>query len=161
MRFRTDQWFDPSDFELDNLAVKAVPALAEVPVDMKPQSCPSPLNVKSRGVLPVTILGTADLDVTQVDPASVELEGVAPLRWGLEDVATPFEPFIGKEDALDCNDGGPDGLVELTLKFDTQAVVDALGDVNHGDLRVVTLRGQLWDGTLIVGEDVVVILTRG
>jgi len=35
----------------------------EVPVDIKPTSCPNPLNVKSRGVLPVAILGTADFDV--------------------------------------------------------------------------------------------------
>ena len=62
-------------------------------VDIKPQSCPNPLNVKKKGVLPIAILGTEDFDVTEIDPASVELEYISPLRWALEDVATPYEPF--------------------------------------------------------------------
>lgn len=140
------------------------PSVIEVPVDIKPGSCPNPLNVKEKGVLPIAILGTSDFDVTQVDPASVRLEGVAPLRWSLEDVATPFEPFIGKEDAFDCTDEGPDGFLDLTLKFDAQEIVAALGDVNDGDVLVLTLTGNLleeFDGTPIQGEDVVVILEKG
>lgn len=53
----------------------------EVPVDIHPTSCRNPFNVGEGGVTPVAILGTADLDGMQVDPASVVLEGVAPLRW--------------------------------------------------------------------------------
>ena len=34
-----------------------------VPIDIKPQSCPNPLNVNSKGVLPVAILGTDTFDV--------------------------------------------------------------------------------------------------
>ena len=137
------------------------PPEIEVPVDIKPQSCPNPLNVGNKGVLPVAILGTEDFDVTCVDPATVMLEGVSPLRWAMEDVATPFEPYIGKEDALDCNTCGPDGYLDLTLKFDTQAMVAALGAVNNGDVLVLELTGNLKEecgGTPIVGEDVVVIL---
>ena len=44
-----------------------------LPVDIKPGSCPNPINVKSKGVLPTEILGTEDFDVTMVDPASVRL----------------------------------------------------------------------------------------
>lgn len=79
----------------------AVPQLAlEVPVDIRPTSCPNPLNVGEKGVLPVAILGTSSFDVTKVDPASVRLEGVAPLRSALEDVGAPFTPFTGKKDCL-------------------------------------------------------------
>jgi hypothetical protein len=35
-----------------------------VPFDIKPQSCPNPLNVRKKEVLPVTILGEEDLDMT-------------------------------------------------------------------------------------------------
>jgi outer membrane protein assembly factor BamB len=136
----------------------------EVAIDIKPGSCLNPLNVKEKGVLPVAILGTSDFDVTQVDPELVTLEGVAPLRWSLEDVATPFEPFTGKEDAFNCTDEGPDGFLDLTLKFDAQETVAALGDVNDGDVLVLTLTGNLleeFDGTPIQGEDVVVILEKG
>jgi hypothetical protein len=109
-------------------------------------------------------LGSADFDVIQVDPASASLEGVSPLRWDLEDVATPFEPFNGKEDAHDCNEDGPDGYLDLTLKFSSQEIVAALGEVNDGDVLVLQLTGNLKEehgGTLIAGEDVVVILKKG
>lgn len=136
---------------------------SNVALDIKPLSCPNPLNVKSRGVLPVAILGTEDFDVTQVDPGSVLLEGVAPLRWSLEDVATPFEPFTCKEDCLDCTDKGPDAYLDLTLKFSTEEIVDALGDVSDGECLVLTLTGNLkeeFEGKPIAGEDVVVILKK-
>jgi hypothetical protein len=135
-----------------------------VPVDIKPTSCPNPLNLKGNGVLPVAILGTEELDVTQVDPASVLLAGVAPLRWSLEDVATPYEPFMGKETCMDCTTEGPDGCLDLTLKYNKQEVVAALGEVSDGDCVVVQLTGNLkeeFGGTAIVGEDVVRILKKG
>lgn len=133
----------------------------KVAVDIHPQSCPNPLNVGSQGVLPAAILGTATFDVTQMDVATVRLEGVPPLRSALEDVATPFVPFTGKKKDSDCTAEGPDGVLDLTLKFDTQAVVAALGPVTDGEVRVLKLTGTLLDGTSIVGEDVVVILEKG
>lgn len=131
-----------------------------IPVDIRPTSCPNPLNTGSRGVLPVAILGTARIDVTRIDPASVRLAGVAPLRWSLQDVATPYEPFAGREGCHDCNEEGPDGFMDLTLKFDTQAIVAALGDVSDGDCLVLTLGGNLleeYGGTAFTGEDVLTI----
>jgi len=136
----------------------------EVPVDIHPTSCPNPLNVNSNGVVPVAILGTEDFPVDAIDPATVRLMGVAPLRWSVEDVATPFEPFLGKEDELDCTKQGPDGYPDLTLKFDTQQLVTALGPVNDRDVMVLTLTGNLkeeFGGIPIVGEDVVRILKKG
>ena len=112
-------------------------------------------------VLPVAILGTADFDVTTIDPVSIRLEGVAAIRSALQDVATPFEPFIGKENETDCTDAGPDGFTDMTLKFDTQEIVAAIGDVEDGDVLILTLTGNLQDGTPITGEDVVVILKKG
>jgi len=141
---------------------KAAPP-PSVPVDIHPESCPNPLKVNAEGVLPVAILGTGTFDVTLVDPASVELEGVAPLRWALENVATPFEPFIGKEDAYDCTEQGPDGYLDLTLKYEAQELITALGDVEDGDVLVLHLTGNLKDefgGNPFEGEDVVVILKK-
>ena len=42
-----------------------------IDVDIKPGSTTNPINLKSRGVIPVAILSTADFDATTVDPASV------------------------------------------------------------------------------------------
>ena len=76
-------------------------------------------------------------------------------------MATPFIPFTGRSDCdFDCNDLGSDGFFDLTLKFDAQAVVAALGEVNDGDCIVLKLEGALTNGTPIIGEDVVRILEK-
>jgi len=147
---------DQSDIADSTLTIVPKPALA-VAVDIKPGSCPNPLNVKSKGVLPVAILGTDDYDITTIDPTSIRLTGVEPLRSGYEDVATPVT------DANDCNctEEGPDGFLDLTLKFKTQRIVEAIGDVNDGDVRVLELTGVLYDPppyeTPIEGADCVLI----
>ena len=56
----------------------------EVYVDIKPGGCPNSLNLGSRGVLPVAILGTDTFDVVDVDISTVRLVGVVPLRSSFE-----------------------------------------------------------------------------
>lgn len=129
-----------------------------VAVDIKPGSCPNDMDLQSTRFLPVAIVGTGDFDVTDVDPASVLLEGMAPLRWSLGDAATPFRPFMGKQGPFDCTVVGPDGRVDLILQFSRRSVLLALGPVNAGDVRVLRLTGSRRDGTEFVGEDVVLIL---
>jgi hypothetical protein len=134
-----------------------LPRLVPVPVDIKPKDCPNRLNVRSKGVLRVAILGTPELDVTTIDPMTGTLAGVVPLRWRLKDVGTPYEPFIEKTDSYQCNDLGRDGYLDLVFKFDTEEIVAALGDVEDHEVLILLLDGQLLDGTKIVGEDVVII----
>lgn len=144
-----------SDVNDSTLTIVPKPALA-VSVDIKPGSCPNPLNVKSSGVLPVAILGTADYDVTTIDPTSIRLAGVEPLRSGYEDVATPVL------DANDCNctTEGPDGYLDLTLKFETAEIVDAIGEVNDGDVLTLELTGVLFGERPIEGADCILIRGR-
>jgi hypothetical protein len=135
----------------------------EVPVDIKPTSCPNPLNLKGKGVLPVAVLGTEDFDVGMIDPDTVVLsrEGVEAevgvLRWDYEDVATPFEGEL-----CDCHDLGADGYIDLTLKFSTAELVEALklADVAGGTIPL-TLTGNLFGGTPISGKDCVWVLKKG
>jgi hypothetical protein len=143
---------------LDDLTLTFTSSVIDVPLDIKPQSCPNPLNVKSKGVLPIAILGTEDFDVTEIDLASIRLAGVAPIRSSIEDVSTPL---LEKEDECDCTTEGEDEIDDLTLKFDTQEIVDALGEVADGDVFVLTLTGELSDGTPIEGEDCIIILSKG
>ena len=105
----------------------------------------------------VAIAGSADLDVTEIDPASIRLADVAPLRSALEDVTTPFEPFIDKEDCKACTDAGPDGFMDRVFAFDNRAIVAAIGPVTNGQCLHLKVTGNLLDGTPILGEDVVVI----
>lgn len=127
-------------------------------VDIKPQSCPNPINVGANGTLAVAILGTSTFDVTAVNPSSVKLQGVSPLRFALEDVATPFAGALVS--TTSCTTAGPDGFTDLVLSFDKQAVSAALGPLTNGQGLVLTLTGNLlpsFGGTAISGQDVVVI----
>lgn len=129
-----------------------------VAVDIKPISCPNPLNLKSTGVLSVAILGTEEFDVTKIDPESVQLVGVAPLRWYINDVATPYIPLIGKASCNDCNEIRRDGFDDLTLRFRKRDIVEALGEVEDGECLILELTGNLFEvygGTSFVGEDVI------
>jgi hypothetical protein len=47
--------------------------IIQVYVDIKPGSCPNPINLKGKGVLPVAICGTEDFDVKTIDPESILL----------------------------------------------------------------------------------------
>jgi hypothetical protein len=138
---------------------------AEVAFDIKPGSCPNPLNTHSNGVLPAAILGSAGIKVRNVDPGSIRLAGVRPQKTGFGDVAAPFWPLTGKTGPRSCNTSGPDGNQDLTLKFDTQAIVQALrshfGTLRDGQAVVVPLEAKLLDGTPVNGEDVVVLQVPG
>jgi hypothetical protein len=111
-------------------------------------------------VLPVAILGSRELDVAEIDVATIRLVGVEPARSSYEDVATPLAD--GNE--CDCTEEGPDGYLDLTLKFKTADVVEELintvGDVNEGEFVVLPLTALLFDGTPREGEDCVRIVGK-
>ncbi len=159
IRLKVTDSVGQSDVNDTTLAIIPIPALL-VFVDIKPGSCPNPVNVKSSGVLPVAILGTADFDITTIDPTSIRLAGVSPLRSSFEDVAGP----VADSNDCNCTEDGPDGFLDLTLKFKTQKIVDAIGDVNEGDVLRLQLTGILLDPipfeTPIEGADCILIRGR-
>lgn len=112
----------------------------EVPLDVKPGSCPNPLRLGSRGRIPVALLGTAQFDVGDVDPRSLRLEGVAPARWSYADVAAPGPRL--KDSCASCTREGPDGFPDLVLQFDRKALAAALGSARNRACVLVTLRGN-------------------
>lgn len=124
----------PPDYcDLPNVLERCDTDICETPpcdptltVDIKPQSCPNPLAARSKGVLPVAILGTEDFDVMTVDIATITLAGVSPIRSSFKDVATPLD----KEDECECHGEGPDGYLDLTLKFDRREIIATLGDLS-------------------------------
>ncbi len=145
----------PSNGDCFSLCPGGVVCEMDVFFDIKPGSCPNPLNTKIRNghaVLPVAILGTADFDVTDIDVSTLLLQGVPPIRSSLEDVSRPFD---GEE--CGCTSAGPDGYVDLTLKFDYTSINETLGAVDNGDLVELTITGELEDGTPIEGDDCVLI----
>jgi hypothetical protein len=130
----------------------------KVDIDIKPNSCPNPLNVRNHGVIPVAILGSEDVDVNMIDIASLSLEGVSPIRVAVEDVASP--PANG------CSTAGADGYDDLVLKFDKGEVVEAIHSalgrtVSDGEELILSLTADLSDSKTVAGEDVVVIRKKG
>ncbi len=102
------------------------------------------LNPKKRGALKIAVCGTKDFEVSNVEPESVLLAGVAPWRWK-------------QKDSRLCLDG-KDGVVDLVLKLKNREVVKALEkdlgkEVMSGDDGVtLALTGELNDGTAFGGE---------
>jgi hypothetical protein len=126
-------------------------------VDIKPGSCPNPLNRKSRGKLPVGVLGTMDFDVLDIDLDSIVLTradgvggAVMPIRSSYEDVGAPFDGM-----PCECAEYGPDGFDDLTLKFKTQEIVSELelGMLPGGAYVELMVSGFLLDGTPFEGTD--------
>jgi hypothetical protein len=128
-------------------------------IDIKPGSCPNPLNPRSKGVLPAAILGTMDFDVHDIDPMTLVLEdAIEPIWTAYEDVTTPVAADAGE---CECTEEGPDGYMDLTMKFRTVDVVDALGSLEPGAVIPLTISGSLLDGTPFFGVDCMVVVGRG
>jgi hypothetical protein len=142
--------------EIWQLYQRDLPVL--VAIDIKPQSCPNPLNLKSRGVLPVAVLGSEDFDVNNIDVASIRLAEVAPIRSSFDDVATP----VADGNECECITEGPDGYTDLTLKFKTQEIVEKLinapNELVDSQPLSLTLTGASSDDTLIEGTDCVLLV---
>ena len=117
------------------VTVTPVVASGDFVIDIKPGSWPNCINPKSGGVVSVAILGNDSMDVNDIDPATVMLEDVSPLRWAIEDVDN-------------------DGFNDLVFKFKKKPLADQGVLVDGGSL---TLEGQLADGTQISGSDTVFI----
>ncbi len=124
-----------------------------VAVDIKPTSCPNPLNVKSKGVLPVAILGTTDVNVLDIDATSIQLAGISAIRHSYEDVAAP----IADNNDCNCTTDGPDGFLDLTLKFKIQKIVEAVGEVSNNDELRLELTGVQFGEEPLEGADCILI----
>ncbi len=124
----------------------------DVVLDIKPGSCPNPINGNSahgqgKAVMPVAIMGTADFDVHDINPTTVTLNGISPVRWNYQDVGSPPDD---PDDECACSEAGPDGYTDLSLKFYSAEIVASLDGGN-----VVHVEGQLFDGTSFEGRDCV------
>jgi hypothetical protein len=141
-------------------------------MDIRPGSCPNPFNMnradfaagdnpKKGGVLPVAILGNGSFNVRDIDIASVRLEGVATLdkKPHYKDVSRP----VANPSSCACTSEGPDGNLDLALKFSNQEIARALdegGAPVRGEKRALILTGTLRGGTPFSAEDCVVFVGK-
>jgi hypothetical protein len=120
--------------------VLAVTTVMTVPqLDIKPGSCPNPVNPRSRGRIPIAIVGGGEFDVSEIDLSTIALTRsgdparVYPVRVSVEDVATPH---MGGPCA--CSESGADGTDDLVLHFETQDIVSTLS-LDSADEEVLEL----------------------
>lgn len=113
-----------------------------VMVDIIPESTVNTFNIQSKGMVPVAILGSPELNVSQIDPASIKLAGLGPVRQSISDLQ---------------GDGFPDTL----LHFRGQDIAGLLtGGVTNGAVVELELSGTLLDGTAIRGSDSVTVVLK-
>jgi hypothetical protein len=149
------------EYDITCTTIEIVPYVLP-PLDIKPGSCPNPLNtnIRGKGRLPMAILGTEDFDVNDIDPGSISIAGVVvPVKTpGIEDVGTPL---IDPEEC-ECHEEGPDGYEDLVIHFSRRALILALGlaDMERDTLVPITVTGELLDGTPLMATDCVRIIAR-
>jgi len=145
----------PAQVEIDGVSLVVEEGSPEIAVelDIMPDSDDNPVNLRSRGVLPVAILTTDAFDAADVDVSSVTLgddegEDTSVAARG-KSPRQAAHPHASLEDVDD------DGDVDLSLKFRTEDLVEN-GDLNDGTTELF-LNGATQDGTPIVGSDGVTI----
>ncbi len=108
-------------------------AVQSVDIDIKPGSDPNGINPRSKGVIPVAVLGSASFDATQVDSSTVVFgpDETSPVHDGhVEDVNGDF-------------------FDDMVFHFTTQETGIACGDTD------ATLTGETFGGDSITGTDAV------
>jgi len=109
--------------------------VTRVAIDIKPGGGSNPVNLFARGLVPVALLGSADLDVAEVDRST--------LAFG-PDGAAPAHRVGGH-----LQDVNHDGLADLLIHFRVQETGIALGDTE------ACLTGETGDGIPFEGCDAV------
>lgn len=125
-----------------------VPSVLPVAIDVKPGSESNPVNLRSRGRLPVAILSTDDFDATSVDEGTVLFGDPVEVASGSGIPGSPIRSTVEDVDG--------DGLDDLLLFFSvTQLSSD--GAITS-ESQVVLLSGETVDGVVIEGLDIIRIV---
>lgn len=125
----------------------------EVQVDILPDSCPNPVNLRGNGFLSVSISGSDELDVRDIDPNSVELMGLSAVRQSFGDVSS----LQSGTDVCGCRNLGPDGYEDLVLEFRIGDIREAIWGVRAGEEVSLGITGSFYSGKTFQGSDCVLV----
>ena len=136
---------------VDAAAASDYRSVISVALDARVGSCESPFNPKSRGVLPVLLIGSEEVDVSDIDESTLRLGGAGALRGRVADLGGPAGDGS-------CIGSSPDGRDDLLLTFRTPDIARAIGSAGRGDTVPLKLTGALRDGTPLEGVALVRIV---
>jgi len=118
------------------------PPIQIVDIDVKPGSDRNPINLKSKGMVPVALLGAEDFDVTCLeDPLAVELFGAELLDTANENYK-PAKPIHFVVEDLNW-----DGYDDILFHFSTQDLAVGLGEGTKEVCLAFTIGEYLFAGT--------------
>lgn len=155
--------FGEEVWELDLACGEVIPD-----IDIKFCSNPNGFNCKKQGNTPLTIFGTAALDITDIDISSLRLclasapdtcTG-APNSWSIADRGDPTTDLGASEcaiiDDVEQDFLNPDGFDDLDVAFDTQEFTGFIGcPLDKGEASpTLIIRGFLLDGTEVFSTPV-------
>ena len=133
------------------------PEAIQLMLDIKPHQCPNTIRRGTNAAVWVGLLGTDEVDITEIDWASVRLVRadfigleVEPTHKSFKDVGTPFAGEL-----CDCHGQGKDGVVDLRLKFKTRDLEEGLelGGLSVNSTLELVLIGSFFDGTRFTAND--------
>lgn len=110
---------------------KLSPATVSVMIDIKPGSGTNPVNPRSKGVIPVAVLGSIDFDATQIDYSTT--------AFGPAEASSAHDGHV--------KDVNADGFMDMVFHFKTRETGIVCGDTE------TTLSGETFDGTPFSGTD--------
>ncbi|UCD29127.1 MAG: hypothetical protein JSV03_01185 [Planctomycetota bacterium] len=148
-----------SPYPFQTFTITALAPLS-LPLDVLPSDCPNELtqNMRSKGRLAMAILGSEDLDVVKIDPASISIGGV------VFPVKTPhIEDVSGSTgDPCACGTGVPDGYDDLVLHFSRRDLLVALGldELDPGTEVQITVKGALRNCRKFEATDCITLVAR-
>ena len=117
------------------------PVPIPITIDIKPRSDSNCFNQDEKGVIPVAILGSADLDVTQINIESLALQGLSVKMAGKSNNYLAHYNYLNGDDYLD-----------LIVQFQ-----DSDGWIASGN-GYAAVTGELNDSTPIEGKDTICIV---
>lgn len=123
----------------DSYIVSITESTVTVLIDVKPDIRLTKINLHSKGAIPIVILGSGTLNVTKIDPTTIEFAGMK-----VKTVGKSLKPLVRVADVTGP-DSKPDRFKDLIIQID---VTDSCFNI---DQKAATLTAKLYDGTSIVG----------
>ena len=112
------------------------PDALSMQIDLLPEQEQNVIKRRSGRVVPIAILGSADLDTGSINPRTIRLEGIGVM-------------LVGKSDKSLCKqlDVNADGYLDLLCEVRTTGF-----RVDAGEYRIL-LKAETWDKETLLGED--------